>query len=109
MCFLYCKLCCTGGVRSPAEKHFQEFPAGETLQEARRRILPEFFRRAAHSACTREIFVVRGMEMLYILGMHTSSCFLKRYALCSPYEMEDGALNVFHAQPCRAMYLPLLN
>jgi hypothetical protein len=24
-------------------------------------------------------------------------------------EMEDGALNVFHAQPCRAMYLPLLN
>jgi len=23
-------------------------------------------------------------------------------------EMEDGALNVFHAQPCRTIYLPLL-
>jgi len=23
-------------------------------------------------------------------------------------EMEDGALNVFHAQPCRNIYLPLL-
>jgi hypothetical protein len=23
-------------------------------------------------------------------------------------EMEDGTLNVFHAQPCRTIYLPLL-
>jgi hypothetical protein len=40
-------------LRSPMGKHFLEFPAGETLQEARRRILPEFSHRAAQSLYKR--------------------------------------------------------
>jgi hypothetical protein len=38
MWFLYCKLCCTGGVRCPMGKHFLEFPTGETLKSIRRMV-----------------------------------------------------------------------
>jgi hypothetical protein len=40
--------------------------------------------------------------------------FMKRDIICKSsafrhkVTMEDGTLNVFHAQPCRTIYLPLL-
>jgi hypothetical protein len=45
--FLYCKLCCTGGLRCPMGKHFLEFPAGgdrasEGGERLHRRILQSF-------------------------------------------------------------------